>query len=370
VKLISRLICGLVINVQGSPSRFMDQLDRELAVYPVSSGKPDILIRFGQQFKDDKLADNPGIHSEYEDGFAANFGNALVRWRWGYSRILVDWFSPIPEKSWSRKALSMQFSHPYQEIGQIFHELVLIPTLQLFYSHHFLLLHGSALAVIREKKAVVFGGTGGAGKTSLELSLVGKKYSFMADDISFIDVNGTVWANFSWPKIYGYNTLGNDVVKSRVLTGRSAVDRLFWRLRMGLSGPDRVRRRVQPEIFYSGNVTQKADFSEYYILFRDGSPALAVRPLNTSTAVRMSLEVMASEYTILYRHLNWHKYNRLSLQQEPFITVGDIFDHWQVAGRRIFENIKCYMVHIPFDFSVSELKSVFPEMLIRHREST
>ena len=357
--IIRRCIAGLNLTVEAPPTRAIKQLEKELTVYPPFSGKTDILIRFRHQKDNKALSNNPTIHNEYEDGFAANFGLVVVRWRWGHTQTLVDCSLPTPEKNWLKKTSNIQFTHPYEQIGQIFFELVLIPTLQLFYYDRFLLLHGSALALSVGKEAVVFGGTGGVGKTSLELALVGNEYLFMADDITFVDRKGTIWANFSWPKIYGYNTLGDDSIKSRMFSRRGIIDRLCWYLRMWLLGESRVRRRVDPKKFYNGDIAQQARLSDYYILYRDNTPTLTITPLETATAIDMSLEVMISEYSVLYRHLYWHKYNRAGLKQSPCITIEDIFGRWQHIGHSILDNIRCYLVHVPFHATASDLKSQF-----------
>lgn len=364
---INRRIAGLNVTIEGESSISLAQLNKELAIYPPTQEKTDILIHFKQQDANKAIANNPSIHKEFEDGFSASFGSAIVRWRWGHAQTLVNWFSPNPPKNWLGKFCGIQFTHPYEQIGQIFFELVLIPTLQLFYYERFLLLHGSALASVDEKNAIVFGGTGGVGKTSLELELVGKQYRFMADDISIVDNNGLVWANFSWPKIYGYNTLGDDSIKTRMFAGRSIVDRFCWHLRMLRYGINRVRRRVDPESFFNDNISQQASLKDYFILFRDHSSELTFTPIDAITATHMSLEVMMSEYSTLYRHLNWHKYNRIGLQQSPFVTIEDIFAQWQQISNLMLKDVCCFLVHLPANLSASDLKTSFPSLLCNYR---
>jgi len=65
-----------------------------------------------------------------------------------------------------------------------------------------------------ENRAILIGGTGGVGKTSLEMELC-RNYgcSFINDDISVLDSDGWVYPNLAFPKIYGYNLENNDKVK-------------------------------------------------------------------------------------------------------------------------------------------------------------
>jgi len=356
---IRRRIANLNVTIEGQSSRFMAQLERELSIYPPAQQEPDILIQFGFQDEGRALSKNPAIHREYEDGFSANFGQAVVRWHWGSSPVQVEWVSPSRERCWRQKIRNIQYTHPYEQVGQNFFELVLIPTLQLFYHQQLFILHGSALADNSDDAAIIFGGTGGVGKTSLELSLVGDGYDFMADDISIVDANGILHANFAWPKIYGYNTLNDKRTRDRIFQNRNRVDAFFWELRMRRFGGSKVRRRVDPSIFFNGAVRQQARLQTYYILFRDHSDKISFSPIRTEDAVDMSLNILNSEYTILYRQLYWHQANRIGLALEPFVTQEHIFKSWQKLGLSVLANTQSYLVHVPLDTSATELRSLF-----------
>ncbi|RUA17743.1 MAG: hypothetical protein DSY55_01570 [Clostridia bacterium] len=354
---IQRQIANLNVTVQGQPSRFMAQLERELSVYPPARQQPDILIQFGPRDDGIILAKNPAIHREYEDGFAAQFGQSIVRWHWGQSHVQVDWSLASREQNWRQKIRNMQYTHPYEQIGQAFFELVLIPTLQLFYHNNLLLLHGSALSDDVDNHAIVFGGTGGIGKTSLELSLAGNGYKFMADDISILDAEGDLHANFAWPKIYGYNTFEDTKTKEKIFQFRGPADRFFWELRMRRFGGSRVRRRIDPQRFFGGAINQHAPLKTYYILFREFCNEMNISAIHAEKAIDLSLNIMLSEYTILYQHLYWHQANRIGLGLEPFITIDAIFESWRRLGIHLFSDIQCYLVHVPMNTSAASLRA-------------
>jgi len=358
---IRRRIANLNVVIEGPVSQFLARLDRELAIYPPAQQEVDILIHFGFEDTGRVLANNPAIHREFEDGFAADFGPALVRWHWGTSPVRVTWISPSQERSWRQKLRNIQYTHPYEQVGQVFFELVLIPTLQLFYHQHLLLLHGSALADNKTGAAMIFGGTGGVGKTSLELSMAGHGYDFMADDICLVDADGILHANFAWPKIYGYNTLNDKNIRERIFQNRSGMDKLFWGLRMRRLGGGKVRRRVDPAGFFNGAVRQQARLQTYYILFRDDGDTLSVRPIQAEDAVEMSLNILNAEYTILYRHLFWHQANRIGLSQEPFVTQAHLFESWRKLGLNILKDVKSYLVHVPMNTSATDLRAHFQQ---------
>jgi hypothetical protein len=361
--LIQRQIAGLSMTIEGDPSHFMSQLEKELAIYPLAQSETDIHFRFGRISEELTLTQNPGIHHEYADGFAANFGQAVVRWHWGKRPLTVDWHINAPPRHWRRKLRSVQYAHPSEQTGQVFFELVLIPTLQLFYHDRLLLLHGSALLDRKDHRAIVFGGTGGIGKTSLELALVNDGYDFMADDISILDASGLLHANFAWPKIYGYNTQDDGKIKKRIFRSRGPLDRLLWETRMRRYGGSLVRRRVNPQSFFDGAICQQAKLKAYYLLFRDNVDAVRITSIDAATTISMSLDVMKAEYTVLYRHLHWHDFNRVGMGLSPLVTAQIIFDGWQKAGESVFSDIDCYLVHVPFGVSAVDLRTSLPDLL-------
>ena len=66
-------------------------------------------------------------------------------------------------------------------------------------------IHGSAI-ISENKNVFIFSGTGGIGKTFLEMSFILKdNYGFFADDIVLIGDNCSAFANYAFPKIYQYN---------------------------------------------------------------------------------------------------------------------------------------------------------------------
>lgn len=361
---IDKLIASLNVQIEGSDSVSMRILDTELALYPPAQGEPDLVIQYSMTEPDKTWAQNPSIHFETKTGFRANFGVAIVEWCWDEKPRQIKFAANISDRNLKYKIRNIQYNYPYEDIGQIFHELVLIPTIQIFFSEQIALIHGSALAT-PDDQVLVFGGTGGVGKTSLELSLIKTRdYRFLADDIVILDQSGMIWPNFAYPKIYGYNTLGEADLKQRLLRGRSWDDRLVWELQM-LRSPNKVRRRANPVKIFDGKIAQGGSLKSFYFLFRCNVPSLNIVPLDPDIATDMNLEVMASEYTILYRHLNWHRVNRLGLQQsgDNFISLSHILQNWSRIQREILGKTSCYLVQIPLEMDAHSLKSGILSMI-------
>jgi hypothetical protein len=146
------------------------------------------------------------------------------------------------------RARSIQFSAADEQVGQIFHELMLIPS--AYFRPDRVLIHASAFQA-PSGKVIAIGGTGGVGKTSLELALcLHGDFRFVTDDICVLSESGHVWPILAPPKIYGYNTEHDRELRRKVLERRSSIDRLHWRWR-SRRGSDRVRRRAPVDELYS-----------------------------------------------------------------------------------------------------------------------
>jgi len=362
--LIKCNIATLNVEIEGPKCPAMDILQQELLIYGDSdtSAKTDLTIQFvdpselASQLK--IRSRNPSIFTDCEEGFSMSFGATSVYWSKNSDPVLIKCCLPSTKQRWKSKLRSQQYNYPFETIGQIFHELVLIPTLQLFYSDRFAVIHGSAIAN-SEEEVFIFGGTGGVGKTSLMLELVGEQgYKFLADDIAILDEQGTVLANLAFPKIYGYNTLGYPKMLKKLLANRSFLDRAAWKLKMNRSGPQSVRRRVNPVEFFDRRVALQGRLKTLFLLFRRDQPNLSVDSLSPSDATQMNLNVMKSEYSILYNHLHWYRFNCIGrgAELDSRFAYETFWENSHRIQSRVLENISCKMINVPLDMTAQELK--------------
>lgn len=153
----------------------------------------------------------------------------------------------------------------------------------------------------RDGRAVVLAGWGGAGKTSAMLRFVlAGTGSFLSDDLAVIDDSGTVWRSPKRLQVYGYNVTGDPALADRLLTGRSAADRLAWRLFHLARGPRRVRRRVSAEeLFGAGRVARAAPLGALFVLEGTARPELSAVALPREEAAERLTETLLSELSPL-----------------------------------------------------------------------
>jgi hypothetical protein len=105
-----------------------------------------------------------------------------------------------------------------------------------------------ASSVERDGRAVALLAWGGIGKTTSLLKLVLEDgWRFLSDDLGLIGADGTMYRSPKHLQVYGYNLAGQPAIERAMLEGRTASDRLSWRVFTAIKGAHRVRRRVSAE---------------------------------------------------------------------------------------------------------------------------
>jgi hypothetical protein len=337
-------------------------LQEEMDLYPEADGFADIEIQFRRGTRK-VLALNPNSHEENPDGFTVYAKRYSVQWRAHDSlpKVYFDFFGS-PKDYMFKFLLSMQFTHPYEQIGQTFHEEVIIPAFIYFFPDDISLVHGSAVES-PDGGALVFGGTGGVGKTTIELELVlNHGYKFIADDMVLLDRDGSVFPNYAYPKIYAYNTAGEKKVSKKLLHNRPLVDRAWWQLQRKVS-LKKTRRRAPLGDFYSGRISQGAGLRHMFLLLRTNRANLICHRAKGDLIAAMNDDVIQAEFSRHFDHLYWHNFNRRFLGGRVF-ELQQVRDLWRDNQRRALQEAECWIVEIPIGHTVRELKELIPRIIM------
>jgi hypothetical protein len=361
-------IFGSSVRVSGDDSPAGTLLRRELELSPAGSPDEacDLEIVQGRIPAPARGLVNPSIHSELDDGFIAQFGPATVRWQFERDRTLRRVYFHLSggDASASRRQLqrmrSNQFTSAAEKIGQVFHELVMVPS--AYFLPGRILLHASALQDSRGVTLV--GGTGGVGKTSLELELCRNHgYRFVADDVAVLSEGGHVWPNLAFPKIYGYNLEGERELSRILLGNRGLGDRLLWRMHAS-RGLHRVRRRISPVELYGGYSPSGGPLRKYVFISRELRDDFVVEPVNPAAMAALSLPVMKAEYEIFHRHLEWHRMNRQLMGETTTFTTEAVFQRWADGVVRALDGVVCHVVHAPKNIAHEEFRSKMSALVL------
>ncbi|MCM8535311.1 MAG: hypothetical protein NE334_05190 [Lentisphaeraceae bacterium] len=341
-------IFGKCIQIISENKCIYDILTSELRHYRDAEQRSiDCQIIFSGELSVSRYSVNPSSHKTFKKGFIADYGvyqvmcskeDSLIKFE-----IKID--KVITFKNRVSNFLRTYDNNLYFDIiGQVLHELILVP-----YAHFIkdlAVVHASAFRI--QNSTVLISGTGGVGKTSLELNFCNDLgASFLSDDICLLESSGKIKPNFSYPKIYGYNTF-DLVIKKKLLKGRSFLDRLQWYYRYKLFGPNKVRRRVDPVEFYSSPVEYDNKLTHFFLLFKDNSVrTICIEKLSLNDAVNSNIEIMKSEYNIFYNHLAWHKYNCINSSFNEILDLDSVFENWRVALSNALKNVNIYRLRIP-----------------------
>lgn len=358
-------------------------LEEELSTYPVcmSDDAPDLIF---EHLPLERLAanrtamatprtteagnpvtlHNPHSHVENENGFTAHFTMASVHYSFEQTELRrIRFYANASEHALvrhARRLVDIQFTSREERSGVIFHELALFPA--MYFLRDRALIHASALQG-NDEAIVLIGGTGGVGKTSLELHLgLHADYRFVADDVCAVDSDGRVWPSLAYPKIYAYNLVDDDSLRQRVLGSRGVMDRMHWMIR-GRLGPSKVRRRVSPAALYDRISTEGGPLGTYAVLVRQSVPDVRSEVIDPARAARMSAAVLETEFAQFNNHLSWHCFNRMALGEEPVTTLGEVTARWRALFEHAFARAQCRLIRIPMRMDHAEFKSTVGALL-------
>jgi len=351
-------IFGKVIEINNKVSVLDNILNTEMDLYPASEMPVEISINIVDKLphKSNEYR-SPSIHSTFDGGFGYKTMHAEVLFN--TTNGLEVFVKPTINESKIAKMRSIDFSTSVTRFGMVLHELVLVPLMYFIDSRA--LIHASAL-VGPSNKAILFGGTGGVGKTSLEIHFCNKlNYKFIADDISIIDNVGYIHPNLSWPKIYAYNVNGDIELEKKLLGDKGFLDKRMWKYKIKSSGPDKVRRRLKPTHF--GAVQEKVEIGRYYFLSKSNVNEISINKIEIFDAVEMTVDIIMSEYSVFNNQLYWHEYNSRLANSKPVLSMNSVKQNWKDTLTETLRRVDCYVINIPLVIDHAEFLTVLGNLI-------
>lgn len=350
---------GKSVEIDVQDREFLACLSRELSHYPVATTDPDMTFSVVNRIELNAISRNPALHAESEHAILLQTLLSEIQLDFtGSGKLSEIEFrlkkNPNLLRKYTQKLIDLQFTSREERIGQILHEQVFIPWSFLLSDR--IPIHAAAVKGW-SGKAILLGGSGGVGKTSLELELcLNHGYHFLADDISVLSTGGTVYPNLSYPKIYGYNQLGDDKLANSVNSGRSVADRLHWQTHRLLRGPSGVRRRVSPVDLYGGFAATGVELASYYLLVRTDVSQIEKVSIDPGRLAHLSVAIMKTEYDWFFKHLYWHELNRTAMGKTTILDPQALFKRWETGLEKLLQSVECQMIRIPMNLSHSEFK--------------
>jgi hypothetical protein len=340
---------NILIDIKYENRTIVEALEEQFSYYDSFSENEnvDLTINIVNSFSHLKVIQrNPSIHSEIRGGFIAELGNFKAAFYKTENQLVCELFiQPSGNRFFSflRKVNNIEFATREERVAQILFESILIPS--LFFDNEKIVVHSSGF--VKNDKAILVGGTGGSGKTSLELELcLNKGFSFINDDIAVVNKDAKVLPNLAHPKIYGYNLQNNKTLKEKLLNGKSILDIAQWHIKSKLLGSSKVRRRL----FIRNNfayTNKSVKLSKYFILMKEDVKEISIEKITSEKATQLHLDVIFAEYSHFLNNIYWHEFNCLASNREPILTPSELRLNWERNSKAILSQLDSYIVRIP-----------------------
>lgn len=357
-------IFGKNVKFTLNDDRVKDILLNELSLYLDSKDSDiDAEIIFVKKIAEQDEAEyiSPSIHVTYNNGFLADYSGCKILYK---NENILKIYVQVPETSMLIKFISVDFNTAIETVGTILHELVLVPMTYFF--DDITIVHASSFKNNITNEVYLIGGTGGVGKTSLELLYCKKdNYSFISDDIAVIDNKGNVYPNLSYPKIYAYNVAEDKEFEKVVLSNDSLMGKIQWNFIRKTRGDKRVRRRLSPVKLYNDIEKDKSNINNYIILTRNNmiDKINLDENISTENIVQATLDVIYNEYSAFHDHIKWHEYNCIINNIEPTLKLDDIFKRSQEILTSTFKNVNKQYIKIPKNYGHQDFMNNIEEFL-------
>ena len=231
-------------SIHDNLSKAIAAFSEQFADYTLSENEADVIInieKYTGNFL--TLLQNPSLHKTIANGFNVDYGKYQISYQKIDGKIHINLALKEYGKSFKnylKKINNIQYQGIEERISQIIYENCIYPS--IFLQARYSLIHSSGFSY-HNKEAILLGGTGGVGKTSIELKISeNKKFGFLNDDIAIIKNNGLIYPNTAWPKIYSYNLKNNKRISDIIFKNRNLDDKLAWHFKKIFWGESKVRR--------------------------------------------------------------------------------------------------------------------------------
>jgi hypothetical protein len=355
-------IMGNIINIEVDDIDVRQVLIDEFKIYDEVREQADVNVYVVNTINFEGVYSNtPSIHKTFKNGFLADFGGNKVLYK--KEDVLSIYIEMNKKRSFLRKFISMGYKNNIDNIGQVLHELIFVPL--NFFIENKTIIHSSSMKNTKTGKSVMIGGTGGVGKTSMELLLCRDfDYSFISDDIAVVDDKCSIYPNLAFPKIYAYNLADNESLKNLIFKDRYFMDKFQWGFIKKFRGESKVRRVVSPDVLYKNFETNENDIDDYFILYKSNNVnEITISELSAKKASALTLDIIKNEYHSVFQHITWHEYNCELMNFEPIIKLEDTLVRWLEIYNKIFQSVNCFAIKIPVgikhDQFISEMKKAF-----------
>lgn len=302
-------IWGLSVEIIGKRP-YMDKLSENLSLYNKTDKKTELTINFicKNDFNDKQYLHNSPDNIQFdEESLLIESTNYLIEFSFESEPIINFAIKENKQDSsfWYLKD-TRDYESIFDKIGQIFHELIIIPAIMIYFSDRLSPIHSTTIYNNKKELGLMIAGTGGVGKTTMEnIFLNDKEYDFIADDFTIIDDSGFGYSNYNYPKIYGYNVLNNPALDIKVNNYIKGISKILWNYRKS-KVPAYIRRRISPKFITNKSLKEKIRINKLFYLIRGHYKEPVFMDIAAEELSSIFINILKNEYhNALFRYLYW-----------------------------------------------------------------
>jgi hypothetical protein len=351
-KPMKKLIFGYNVHIE--PSEYEFEIEKGFLLYPnaeTNSKRKTININIKHKFERFPRLNRPIFESATEKGFSIRYRYADIVWDLRNIEIGQLDIDIIVIKNHTinlsnlERILSLDYKAFPDTICQVMHEKILVPAVLLFQDK--VILHGASLYNKESGNSIIFGGTGGVGKTSslLKLGYNRRDAIFLSDDIVVVGKNGIIYPNYANPKIYAYNTENNDHIERLLLQNKTLIDKFHWKTRK-LVGKSWVRRTIRPNIIYNTDYIEPRLKIKLFLYRNDCVRSTCSDRIDKVTSAALENAIISMELIAFFNFIRLYEYHAIAMKRPLFVRLENLKESLDNGYNKIFAETRNYIVKI------------------------
>jgi alkyl hydroperoxide reductase subunit AhpC len=80
---------------------------------------------------------------------------------------------------------------------------------------------------------------------------------------------------------------------------------------------------------------------------------VTLEKISKEEIAEINLEIIKSEFSDVFKHLQWHRFNRIALGKESLISQKEIADKYSRIQKSALQNTDVFLLKIPLNKKIS-----------------
>jgi hypothetical protein len=213
------------------------------------------------------------------------------------------------------------------------------------------LIHASGIEL--DGDGLLLPAWGGVGKSTLaSQAVLHGRARFISDDHTIIDQSGTMHLHLLPIHLYAYHARQDPVLRERMFSNGSTINRLQWQIGQLVCGSQAVRWMSPEDIFSREKLAPSARIRQVIVMFRGDEEKFIWEPVGAAEAARPAAGIIVRE---LYGTLDKLALADAGWNRSILPDPSQALDHVRKVYESAFAGASCAKLLIPRRASATEL---------------